>query len=226
MFFGSISPLVDPVHISRCVVRFTLMMATPSISDPSVWHRRVCHINEWLAVSGDLDTARPEIAAAQLQAWIDEGITDIIDLRGEWSDKDFVAKHASGINYHYLGTHDDGGWQEDEWFDAGLTAIHTVRERGGKALVHCHMGVNRAPSMAYRMLLDIGHDHIEALEIIREARPIAGIVYAPAAISHHLRAAGIDEATSVERKREVRAWLNDNPVDLYWVISPIRQSGN
>ena len=114
MFFGSISPLLDPAHISRCVVRFTTMKTTQNISDPAAWHRRLCHINEWLAVSGDLDTARPDIAAAQLQTWIDEGITDIIDLRGEWSDENFVAKHAPEFNYHYLGTHDDGGWQEDE----------------------------------------------------------------------------------------------------------------
>ena len=97
-------------------------------------------------------------------------------------------------------------------------------ELGGKAFVHCHMGVNRAPSMAYRMLLDSGHDHIEALELIRDARPIAGIIYAPAAISHHLRSNGVDGLTATERKVQVRNWLNDNPVDLYWVISRIRQS--
>jgi hypothetical protein len=86
------------------------------------------------------------------------------------------------------------------------------------------MGVNRAPSMAYRLLLDAGHDHIGALELIRDARPIAGIIYAPAAISHHLRSNGVDGLTATERKVQVRNWLNDNPVDLYWVISRIRQS--
>ena len=200
------------------------MKTTPNISDPAAWHRRLCHINDWLAVSGDLDTSRPEAAKAQLQAWLDEGITDIIDLRGEWSDENFVARHAPEVNYHYLGTHDDGGWQEDEWFESGLSVIRTVQELGGKAVVHCHMGVNRAPSMAYRMLLDAGHGHIEGLELIRDARPIAGIIYAPAAISHHLRENDVEETASVVTKREVRNWLNDNPVDLYWVIFRIRQS--
>jgi len=199
------------------------MKTQPSLSDPAAWHRYLCHINSWLAVCGDLDTINPELGEAQLRSWIDEGVTDIIDLRGEWSDEKFVAKHAPWINYHYLGTHDDGGWQEDDWFAAGLEAIRAVRERGGKAVVHCHMGVNRAPSMAYRMLLDAGHDHIEALELIREARPIAGIIYAPAAISHHLRSTGVDGLTATERKVQVRNWLLDNPVDLYWVISRIRE---
>ena len=112
------------MHISSDSVRFTPMKTTQNISDPAAWHRRLCHINDWLAVCGDLDTTRPEIGKAQLQAWIDEGITDIIDLRGEWSDENFVARYAPEINYHYLGTHDDGGWQEDEWFKAGLNAIH------------------------------------------------------------------------------------------------------
>lgn len=200
------------------------MNTTPSLSDPAAWHRRVCHLNDWLAVSGDLDTSRPELAKAQLQSWIDEGITDIIDLRGEWSDKKFVELHAPQLNYHYLGTHDDGGWQEDKWFEDGLAAIEMVKALGGKAIVHCHMGVNRAPSMAYRLLLADGLDHIEALELIREARPIAGIIYAPAAISHHVRVNDIDAATASVQKSEVRAWLNDNPVDLYWVISRIRQA--
>ena len=200
------------------------MNTSPTISDPAAWHRRLCHINEWLAVCGDLDTTRPELAQQQLQSWVDEGITDIIDLRGEWSDENFVAHNAPEVNYHYLGTHDDGGWQEDEWFEAGLNAIRTVQALGGKAVVHCHMGVNRAPSMAYRMLLDAGHGHIQALELIRDARPIAGIIYAPAAISHHLRATGADDATSTAQKHEVRTWLSENPVDLYWVISRIRQS--
>lgn len=64
-------------------MRFTTMKTTQNISDPAAWHRRLCHINDWLAVCGDLDTTRPAIGEEQLQAWIDEGITDIIDLRGE-----------------------------------------------------------------------------------------------------------------------------------------------
>ena len=212
------------MHISGLSVRFTIMKTTQNISDPAAWHRRLCHINDWLAVCGDLDTPRPVIAQQQLQVWVDEGITDIIDLRGEWSDENFVARHAPEVNYHYLGTHDDGGSQDDEWFEAGINVIRTVQDLGGKAVVHCHMGVNRAPSMAYRMLLDAGHDHVESLEIIRDARPISGIIYAPAAISHHLRSNGVDGLTATERKVQVRNWLNDNPVDLHWVISRIRQS--
>jgi dual specificity phosphatase 3 len=217
-------PFADVVHTLAGFVRYLHMTTTRSISNPAAWHRRICHINNWLAVSGDLDTAHPEVAKAQLQRWIAEGITDIIDLRGEWSDAEFVAAHVPEINYHYLGTHDDGGWQEDEWFEAGRSVVKLVKELGGKALVHCHMGVNRAPSMAYSMLLDDGYDHIEALEVIRDARPIAGIIYAPAAISHHLRANGVDGLTSTERKVQVRNWLSDNPVDLYWVISRIREA--
>ena len=200
------------------------MNTTSTISDPAAWHRVLCHLTEWLALSGDLDTQNPEAAVAQLRHWESEGITHIIDLRDEWSDEGFVAEHSPTMNYTHLGTHDDGGWQEDSWFEKGLAVIEMVKALQGKAVVHCHMGVTRAPPMAYAMLLADGLDHIEALELIRERRPIAGIIYAPAAISHHLRVNGIDGLTATERKVEVHNWLNDNPVDLYWVISRIRES--
>lgn len=200
------------------------MTMAEQVSHPASWHRRLCELNEWLALSGDLATTNHDEGRVQLQQWVDAGITDIIDLREEWSDETFVAKHAPEVRYHYLGTHDDGGWQEDHWFEAGLAAIANVRERGGKAIVHCHMGVNRAPSMAFRMLLAADYTTIDALETIRTKRPIAGIIYAPAAIDHHLRTIGANEDTTKVEKSRVREWLSDNPVDIYWVISRIRQS--
>jgi len=199
-------------------------MNTPTISDPAAWHRRLCFVNDWIALSGDLDTMNPDLAIAQLAAWDAAGITDIIDVRDEWSDESFVATHAPHINYVHLGTHDDGGWQEDSWFEAGLAIIREVRERGGCAVVHCHMGVNRAPSMAFRMLLDAGVPTEDALDAIRAARPIAAILYADAAISHHLRSNDIDGEHAAVEKRLVREWHAANPVDTYWVISRIRQA--
>lgn len=193
------------------------------IDDPAHWHRKPCEVNEWLVVSGDLPPHEAE-AEALLEHWSGLGITDIIDLREEWTDAELVAQIAPHLNYHHLGTHDDGGWQEDHWFDAGLDVIREVRARGGRAIVHCHMGVNRAPSMAFRMLLDAGHEPTEALAMIRTARPIAAIIYADAAMSHHLRSAGAERSEIDAAKREVNQWLTDNRVDTYWVISRIRRA--
>ena len=196
---------------------------TNVIDEPADWHRTPCEVTDWLVVSGDLPPNRAD-AEALLERWIALGITDIIDVREEWNDAELVAELAPDLRYHHLGTHDDGGWQEDHWFDAGLAAIREVRARGGRAIVHCHMGVNRAPSMAFRMLLDAGHAPTEALAMLRTARPIARILYAEAAVSHHLRAQGVDHDDAVAVRREVNQWLLDNRVDTLWIISRIRRA--
>ena len=192
-------------------------------ADPAAWHREPCEVADWLVVSGDLPPDRDE-AVALLERWVALGITDIIDVRDEWNDAEFVAELAPGITYHHLGTHDDGGWQDDHWFESGIAAARQVQARGGRAIVHCHMGVNRAPSMAFRLLLDSGHDPIEALEMIREARPIAAILYAEAAMSHYMRSMGAERHEVDRAKRMVNQWLTENRVDTYWVISRIRRA--
>ena len=49
----------------------------------AIW-RTLCWVNGKIAVSGDLSDYDSE-AVVQLQKWVSEGVTDIIDLRGEAS---------------------------------------------------------------------------------------------------------------------------------------------
>ena len=191
--------------------------------EPAELWRRVCVVDEWLAVSGDLCTDLGDDAAlAQLRAWQDAGITHILDVREEWNDRDFVAAHAPDLAYTWLGTHDDGGAQSDEWYDAGLAVARRVRGEGGRLLVHCHMGVNRAPSMALRLLLDDGSEPIAAIERIRDARPIAAVAYAESALGHHHRTIGSSTEEAVQARRALNEWMLSNRVDTHWVISRIR----
>jgi dual specificity phosphatase 3 len=112
----------------------------------------------------------------------------VLDTRVEWSDEEFVAEHAPDIVYGWIGTDDDGDTKPDEWFDAGLAfSADALSDADAILLVHCHMGINRGPSMAYRILLESGWDPIEALDAIREARPIADIGYAGDALNHYHR---------------------------------------
>ena len=89
-------------------------------------------------------------------------------------------------------------------------------------MVHCHMGVNRGPSMAFAYLLDQGWDPIKALVAIRSARPIAGIIYAPDAIralAPVLTARGLDiDAVT----RQVDEWFDRNDIDVATIIRRIR----
>ncbi len=192
----------------------------------TTWHRRLCHVTPWLVISGDLPQ-RHNLAVKKLDEWVAAGVTDIVDVRGEWSDARLVASIAPELRYHYLGTHDDGSEQSDEWFHDGLTALHTARQNpDARILVHCHMGVNRGPSMAFAYLLDQGWEPLDALDAIRASRPIAGIIYAAdalRALTPIRTAAGTARADDAER---VEQWLNDNEIDISAIIHRIRVTGS
>ena len=119
---------------------------------------------------------------------------------------------------------DDGGKKDDEWFQsmcerARIILNDTTRPR--RILVHCHMGVNRGPSALFAIMLATGWGSLDALRAIRDARPIAGIIYAPDAISWWAREQSHDSGVVAEMVNEVKAWLDRNPLDLYYVIRSI-----
>ena len=205
-------------------MRSTDMRNTETPLEPAHWHRRFCAITPWLALSGDLDTTVTSNAERQLTDWTDNGVTHIVDLRGEWNDDRFVAERAPDVSYHWLGTHDNGGHQTDEWYEDGLAVYRSVIDTGGLAIVHCHMGINRGPSMGYRWLLEAGMDPVEALATIRRARPIAGIIYAESALDHFHRTHDTDVSTARSQQAAVRDWFDVDVVDVRWVISRVRQA--
>lgn len=156
-------------------------------SDITLWHRRLCPVTHGIIISGDL-AEDPDQAVRQLDRWQRAGITHVLDTRSEWSDEELVAEHAPDIVYGWVGTDDDGAAQPDSWFDDGLAfAVDALSHPDAVLLVHCHMGINRGPSMAYRILLESGWDPIEALDAIRQARPIVDIAYAADALGHYHR---------------------------------------
>lgn len=199
-------------------------MSDLEISSIASWHRRYCEVADWLAISGDL-SPNPAMAASQLAEWVDQGITDIVDVRGEWSDESVVAALAPGIRYHHLGTHDDGTSQSLAWFQEGVTVLHEALAHGdAKVMVHCHMGVNRGPSMAFAYLLDQGWEPVAALDAIRQARPIAAILYAKDAVVAQHRRNGNDDTLRQRDLVAVQEWNRANGIDVATVIRRIRQA--
>jgi dual specificity phosphatase 3 len=175
------------------------------------WHRRLCPITPQIMISGDLsdDAAR---ALGQIDGWKRANISHVLDTRIEWSDENLVAQHAPDIVYGWIGADDAGLPQDDEWFDAGLEfATEVLRDSESVLLVHCHMGINRGPTMAYRILLENGHDPIEALDVIRSARPIADIGYATDALDHYHRNHEIPQDTQVHDRDRLEAWMRGYP---------------
>ena len=136
-------------------------------------------LDDQLLVGGALSPAEM-VARAQLDDLRAKGVTDILDCRIEWSDEDLVADHAPSMRYHHLGVDDDGGRQPLEWWRTGLEIAHQVlAEPDASLLVHCHMGVNRGPSMAFAVLVDVlDMEPVEAYRLIRTRRPQAYAIYA------------------------------------------------
>jgi hypothetical protein len=175
-------------------------------SETAHWHRRLCRITDQIVISGDLDED-PERAVEQLQTWTDAGITHVLDTRIEWSDANLVADNVPEMVYGWIGADDAGLRQSDEWFVAGLTfAMDALEDPGSVVLIHCHMGINRGPSMAYRVLLELDWDAIDALDAIRDARPIADIAYASDALDHFHRSHEIPAGMRAKDRDRFHAW--------------------
>lgn len=195
---------------------------SPSESDPASWHRHPCVVTNGLILTGDLPM-NPAQARSQLASWADLGVTHIIDVREEASDAEFVARHAPHITYHWLGTHDHGGRQDDQWFAAGVNAALTaLADPDATVLVHCHMGINRGPSMGFAILCALGWEPVDALNAIRAARPIAAVLYADDAITWWLRQTSATPSQATAARESVRDWLANDYLDVGWVISRVR----
>lgn len=180
--------------------------------DLDLWHRQLCPLTDGIVVSGDL-SEDPDQAVQQLKRWQKAGITHVLDTRLEWSDEELVAEHAPDIVYAWIGTDDDGVAKPDEWFDAGLAfSSDALSDPDAVLLVHCHMGINRGPSMAYRILLESGWEPIAALDAIKEARPIADVGYAGDALNHYHRNHNIPAPRRTRDWDRLVAWRSEHRI--------------
>lgn len=176
-----------------------------------------------LAVGGDLDYWDHDHARAQLAELVSVGITHIVDTRIEASDEQLVAALAPDVTFLHHGMDDAGQHVPGRWFDRGVGFIvEATRDPGAGVLAHCHMGINRGPSLGYAALLAGGWDAIEALDAIRTARPIAAIGYAEDALAwHHSRTRSSRKQRRSDIKR-VAQWRRDKDIDVETIIRRIR----
>ena len=174
-------------------------------------------VTDQLLVGGDLDPddARALAQLAELQAL---GVRHVFDARVEWSDRAFVLRHAPGMSYDHVGIDDAGQEIPDAWFDRVVPTMLTAVARGDRVLAHCHMGINRGPSLALALLLASGWDLVDALTRIRQQRPVAAMAYAEDVLRWHLRRTGATTEQRREARRRLAAWRREHPLDVVRVI--------
>ncbi|HET6562929.1 MAG TPA: dual specificity protein phosphatase [Marmoricola sp.] len=179
-------------------------------------------VTDTLLIGGDLDYRSRELAAEQVMELHEAGVTHIIDVRVEWSDQDWVVELLPGLEYFHHGIDDAGQAVPAQWFQAGVDYAIEALESGGVVLTHCHMGINRGPSLGFAVLLALGWDAVGALDAIRRVRPIAFIAYAEDALRWHHRR----EPAALDRDlRRLEEWRHDHDLDVESVIRLKRQQG-
>lgn len=182
-------------------------------------------VTDQLLVGGDLDVLDLDRAVAQLAELVEFGVTHVVDVRVEWNDVELVREHAPGVAYLHHGMDDAGQRVPGAWFDRGVGWVLDAFADGGTAFIHCHMGINRGPSLGYAVLLAQGWDPVDALDAIRCVRPIAYIAYAEEALRwHHDRHRASPEQRAEDRAR-VRRWREDHHLDVARAIRLKRQAG-
>ena len=196
------------------------------VRDAATWHRLPCQVltldgqPSGLWLGGDLDDD-DLVARAQLDEWVHLGVEHIVDCREERSDHELVHGIAPWVRYTHVGVDDHGGHQRDEWFEEGVEAALATLVDGGFVYVHCHMGINRGPSMAFAVLLALGWGIREALDALIAARPIVGVIYAADAVRWFGTRNGWDGNEIDRGIGTVRAWHVEQDIDIEKVIRVI-----
>jgi dual specificity phosphatase 3 len=180
-----------------------------------------------LAVGGDLSAFDDDLAARQFDEIVALGITHIVDVRLEWSDLDTFAARAPQIGYLHHGMDDAGQAVPAEWFEHAVGWIEKAWADHPDAVVlaHCHMGINRGPSLGFAVLLALDWDAVEAIAAVRAARPQANVWYAADALDWHHGRTGVDAETAAEQHAALAAWREQNPLDVVRIIREQRQLG-
>lgn len=158
-------------------------------------------VNGWLTVGADLDLALMMLGQPYhktIGQLSDHGVTHVLDVRIERNDRDlWVAAGLPAENYAHVPVVDQRGYSPPEsWFcgvEESVRGFLSGREFGDRLYVHCQMGVNRGPSAAMLALLTYDKTMTPwgAFMEVREARPMAGIVYSVDVGSRHIVNEGV-----------------------------------
>ena len=145
-------------------------------------------------------------------------MTHIVDVRVEANDAPLVAELAPQVGYLHHGIDDAGQRVAARFFDTTVGFAVEAIDAGGVVLAHCHMGINRGPSLGFAILLHQGWDPIDALTAIREVREIAYVDYAGDALVWHHERLGHSSSALWNDLERVSEWRKASHLDVVEVI--------
>jgi predicted protein tyrosine phosphatase len=129
------------------------------------------HDHQWVTeriALGSVVTRREQVRVLQA-----EHVTHVLDLRSSISGPEVVLYEQTGIEVLRAGVPDDHLPKPDEWFHGGIDfVLGALDRRRSRVLIHCLMGVSRAPSMTYAVLRALGTPAADAEAKIRQARAL------------------------------------------------------
>jgi len=183
---------------------------------------RLTRLTDQLFTGADLPRHSDGAYVEELVRWEDAGITHLVDNRLEASDLDVLAELAPDLVYLENGEDDAGQSMPDAWFEAGVTfAVEAMTQPSAKVHVHCHMGINRGPSMALAVLLAQGWGPVAAVSLIRRERPVAAVAYGEQALAWWHRRARVPEEQRRQERHELAQWRRANPHDTVRLVQQV-----
>lgn len=189
---------------------------------PSFSSANISAVTERICIGGDLDMYDDDLVLDQIDEIFDEGITHIIDCRIEADDQE-LWDETTKIDYLHHGMDDVGQVVPGEWFDIGVGYLReALADPKARVLSHCHMGINRGPSLGFALMLSLGWDPVAAVDAIRAARPIAFVSYAEDALLWHHHRTGASVAEKVDQLTRLAQWRRADTLDIDDVIRQIR----
>lgn len=182
-------------------------------------------VTAFLLIGGDLDVDN-DMAADQAVELVDDAhVTHVLDVRLEANDS-VLWTQLPEVHYLWHGMDDAGQTVPRDWWDSVTDWAVNAITSGGRVLVHCHMGINRSPSVAFAVLLTLGWHPVDAMAAIRAARPIANAWYAEQALTWHLARTNTPPALATRAHQQLAAWRREHPLDVVRIIRETRGRNN
>ncbi|RYG11844.1 MAG: hypothetical protein EON92_09625, partial [Burkholderiales bacterium] len=182
-------------------------------------------IDDFLLVGGDLDTDNDLAADQAVELADDARVTHVLDVRLEANDSALWAQLPE-VHYLWNGMDDAGQAVPDDWWDSTTDWVVNAITSGGRVLIHCHMGINRSPSVAFAALLTLGWQPVDAMTAIRTARPVANAWYAEQALAWHMNRTQTPPALATRAHQHLATWRRDHPLDVTRIIKDVRDRNN